>query len=97
MIVVLHRCTSRVNFIPFKKPAVGPVSRIEREAYTELTCGIKNLRFSPCISWIISQVDHLDNLVENADESDFMRNTIFPGAPRLQQGWTVVLYFTRKV
>lgn len=89
-----------MNLIPFKNPSVGPQSRKELQSYAELTKGMKENMFSPCVSWVITQMTSLtQELAAGTEEAQMLVcvEQAFQGAPRLQFGWNTVLYFTKKV
>ena len=96
------RCTSRTNMIPFFKPSVGPVTPEAQRAYSELTAALQQNKFSSCVGWVINLVTELESDMVKNDNSVLSEiketlNEVFPGAPRLRQGWSVVLFYTKKV
>ena len=99
LVMCLCRYTSRINLITFKGPAVGPQTKEEKAVYTEFTSALHSNTYSSCIGWVISLMDKL--IIEESNDvlAPFVSvvEEVFHETPRLQQGWTVVLYFTMQV
>ena len=82
--------------MPFSGPSVGPQTSAEQEEYDRLTTDMREGVYSCCIGWVIRQA----KLLEDDRELWEMKHTLggqFDGFPRLTQGRSLALLFTKKV
>ena len=87
---------TRALIVPFSGPPVGPKSTAEQEEYDQLTVELRESTYLSCIGWIIKQ-----RMVLETDEGIQQMKSdlggLFDGFPRLTQGWSLALLFTKKV
>jgi hypothetical protein len=92
------RCRTRANLIPFVGPAVGPRNADEQRAYAELTSNIHDGKYSGCIGWVIQQREALLAEVRSQEGAiQEIMSSLSMYSPRLQQGWSVALFFAKRV